>query len=70
MTSPALRDRLHSLVDNLDDAEALEVIEFLEWLREPSELSEWALKTVGESEAEIHAGESVTLAELKRELGE
>lgn len=68
MTSPAGRDRLHSLVDNLVDAEALEVIDFLEWLREPSELSDWALETIRQSSAEFGAGEFVTLEDVKREL--
>jgi hypothetical protein len=64
------KDDLHHLVDELDAAAADELLDYAQWLREPTDVltdDERARAEAGE--AEIRCGEYVTLDELRRQLG-
>ena len=78
------KDSLKELIDQLPDEELHTVKRFMEYLRdagsplldvlieapeEADELNEVAEAALREAESEIKAGDSVTHAELKRELG-
>ena len=63
------KERLHVLIDQLPPAEEAEVLDYLEWLLTPDDaLTEDEVALVRNGEAEISAGEFVTLSELKRTL--
>ena len=63
------KDRLHDLVDQLPPAEEAEVLDYLEWLLAPEDsLTDEELAMVRDGEAEISAGNFLTLSELKRTL--
>jgi hypothetical protein len=63
------KDSLHHLVDALDDAAADELLDYAQWLLEPTDTltsEEWA--RVQEGKEELARGEYVTLEELRRKL--
>ena len=62
----AIRDELHDLVDELDEAAADELLDSAYRLRQPTD-AERAHVEAGE--AEIRRGDYVTLEDLHRRLG-
>jgi predicted transcriptional regulator len=61
------KERLHALIEQLSPHDEAEALAYLEWLLSPEEvLSEDELAEVQRGEAEIAAGEFVTLDDLKR----
>ena len=61
------REELHKLIDELDDIDAAEALDYLRWLlSEGDTLSPEELEMVRRGEEEIARGEYVTLAELRR----
>jgi hypothetical protein len=65
-----VKDALHELVDQLDEAAAGELLEYAQWLaaEEDEPLSEEERARVEAGEAEIRRGEYVRLEELRRRL--
>jgi hypothetical protein len=64
-----MKDELHSLVEQLDEATADEALVYLHWLASESEtLSDEELAAVHWGEEQIANGEYVTLAELRQTL--
>ncbi len=69
--SVTVKEELHQLVDLLADEDAKEALDYLRWLTAGSEtLSAEELAQVAKGEDEITRGEYVTLAELKRSMGD
>ena len=66
-----VKDDLHHLVDELDEAAADELLEYAQWLgaEQDEPLSEEELARVEAGEAEIRRGDYVTLEDVKRRLG-
>lgn len=65
MTIDTVRRALHDLVETLDETRAREALSFMEWLAEPDRPSAGFLALVDAGEAEIAAGDFVTLGELR-----
>jgi hypothetical protein len=66
-----VKDEIHSLVDQLTEDDAADVLDYLHWLRTDVEtLSEEQLARVQRGEEQIARGEYVTLAELRQLRGE
>jgi predicted transcriptional regulator len=65
-----VKDDLHHLVDELDEAAADELLEYAQWLTadEDEPLTDEERARVEAGEAEIRRGEYVTLEEVKRRL--
>jgi hypothetical protein len=64
------KDRLHRLVDELDDANADELLDYAQWLQHTTDtLTAEELAQVEQGKAELAAGEYVTLEGLRRKLG-
>ena len=66
-----VKDDLHHLVDELDEAAADELLEYARWLAadEDEPLTQDELARAREGAAAIAAGDYVTLEELRVELG-
>ncbi len=65
------KDDLHHLVDELDDAAADELLDYAQWLRQPTDvLTDEERGRVEAGEAEIRSGDFVTLDDLRRQLAE
>ena len=66
-----VKEEIHSLVDQLAEDAAAEVLDYLHWLTSETEtLSDEELARVQRGEEQIARGEYVTLAELRRLRGE
>ena len=65
-----VKDDLHHLVDELDEAAADELLEYAQWLAadEDEPLTDEERARVEAGEAEIRRGEYVTLEDVKRRL--
>ncbi|HZR97468.1 MAG TPA: hypothetical protein VFE37_02105 [Chloroflexota bacterium] len=67
----SVKDEIHTLVEQLTDDAAADVLDYLHWLTTDIEtLSEEQLARVQRGEAQIARGEYITLAELRRLRGE
>ncbi len=65
-----IKDDLHHLVDELDEAAADELLEYAQWLAAEDEpLTEEQTERVETGEAEICGGDYVALDDVKRRLG-
>ena len=66
-----VKDDLHHLVDELDEAAADELLEYAQWLaaEEDEPLTEEEVARVEAGEAEIRRGDYVGLDDMKRRLG-
>ncbi|HET8523411.1 MAG TPA: hypothetical protein VFL82_09265 [Thermomicrobiales bacterium] len=70
MPADTAKDELHHLVDQLEDVDVNEALDYLHWLlSEEDELSPEEIGHVQRGEEEIARGEFVTLQELRRSLG-
>jgi hypothetical protein len=72
MTTAAeeLREKLHRLVDELDQARFRDALDHVEWLiNECESLTDEEMQEVLAAEEEMRRGQYVTLDELKRRLG-
>jgi hypothetical protein len=66
-----IKRQLHSLVDLLDDENADEALDYLQWLVSDAEtVSGQDLERTRRGEEQIARGEYVTLQELRQELSE
>ena len=65
------KERLLKLVNDLNEENAAEAVDFVEWLlRDEDSLSEEELDEVKRGEAELARGERVPWKQVKRELGQ
>ncbi len=65
------KERLHSLVERLDEAEADELLEYADWLTQESDtLTDEALARAREGQAAIERGDYVTLEALRQQIGQ
>ncbi len=66
-----VRDDLHQLVDQLDEAAADELLDYARWLaaEEDEPLTDEERARVEAGEAEIRRGDYVRLEDVKRRLG-
>ena len=65
------KERLHSLVDQLDDAEADELLEYADWLAQDTDtLTAEELARAQEGQAAIARGDYITLEALRKQLGQ
>lgn len=66
-----VKDELIELVRDLDDEGAADVLDYIHWLlsEEDHPLTEDERSEVEQAEAEVAAGNYVTLDELERKLG-
>ncbi len=66
-----VKDELHLMVDQMDETDAEEVLDYLRWLASESDtLSEEELDQARQGQEQIARGEYVTLAEFRRSLVE
>jgi hypothetical protein len=65
-----VKDDLHHLVDQLDEAAADELLDYARWLKaeEDEPLSDEERARVEAGEAELRRGDYITLEDLKRRL--
>lgn len=63
-----VKEAIHQLVDALSDEEAEALLDYLNMLADPDELTEEELVRVRQAKAEMDRGEYVTLEELRQEL--
>ena len=65
------KDDLHHLVDELDEAAADELLDYAQWLQQPTDvITDEDRVRVDVGEAEIRRGEYVTLEDLRRQIDE
>lgn len=65
------KERLHSLVDRLDDAEADELLEYADWLAQESDtLTDEELARARIGQDAIERGDFVTLDALRQQIVE
>ncbi|HNM79383.1 MAG TPA: hypothetical protein PKI89_13500 [Tepidiformaceae bacterium] len=70
MSSPTLKEELHSLIERLSDEEAEQMLDYINMRLDPDELTPEEVEAVLAARREFERGETVTLAELLAELGE
>lgn len=64
-----VKEALHRLIDELDEIDAEEALDYLQWLLSDSDtLTEEELALERQGEEEIARGEYITLDELQRDL--
>lgn len=64
------KDELQQLIQEMNESEAKEILEFFRWVHQPTEdLSDEEWQRVRTGESEIERGEYTTLKELEKELG-
>ena len=63
------RAELHVLIDQLSDEDALRLLDYVNDLNDPDTLSDEEMAELLGIEAEMEAGDYVTLAEFKEKYG-
>jgi hypothetical protein len=63
------KQKMRKIVDAMSEEEAERLLDYLNMLADPDELTEEELREVEEADARIDAGEYVTLAELREKYG-
>lgn len=70
MSSPTLKEELHSLIEQLSDEEAEQILDFINMRLDPDELTEEEVQAVLRARDELERAETMTLDELNKELSE
>lgn len=70
MSSPTLKEELHSLIEQLSDEEAEQILDYINMRLDPDELTEEEVQAVLRAREELERGETVTLDQLMKELAE
>ena len=70
MSSPTLKEELHSLIEQLSDEEAEQILDYINMRLDPDELTEEEVQAVLRAREEVERGETVTLDQLMKELAE
>jgi hypothetical protein len=63
------KQKMRKIVDAMSEEEAERLLDYLNLLADPDELTEEELREVEEADARIDAGQYVTLAELREKYG-
>ncbi|MFN8618923.1 MAG: hypothetical protein U0837_17715 [Dehalococcoidia bacterium] len=69
MSSPTLKEELHSLIEQLSDEEAEQILDYINMRLDPDELTEEEVQAVLRAREELERGETVSHEDLKREFG-
>lgn len=66
-----IKEQLHELIEELDEASAQEALDYLRWIieAETETLADGELARVREGEAQIERGDYATLDDVRRQLG-
>ena len=68
MSSP-VKQELHELIDGLSPEEAVEMLDYINMLLDPDELTEEEEAAFERARGELERGETISHEDLKRELG-
>ena len=69
MSSPTLKEELHSLIERLSDEEAEQILDYINMRLDPDELTEDEERAFARAMEESERGVTISHEALKRELG-
>jgi hypothetical protein len=61
-----VKEQIHALVDEMTDEEAADLLDYVNMLSDPDELTSEEIAEIEDGKAEVRRGEYITLEELRR----